>query len=57
MGEFISEVMGSVGSFFNEDFKEVGVTYFIAAKHRGHGYAAQALSTLVEYIQNYSSEI
>lgn len=44
------EIMGSVGSSFYEDFKEVGVTYFIGAKHRGNGYAAQALSVLVEYL-------
>ncbi len=44
------EVMGSVGSSFYEDFNEVGVTYFIGAQYRGHGYAAEALRALVGYL-------
>ena len=44
------EVMGSVGSSFYEDFNEVGVTYFIGAKYRGHGYATEALRALVGYL-------
>lgn len=47
------EVIGSVGSSFYDDFDEVGVTYFVGTKYRGHGYAAQALSTLVEYLYTY----
>ena len=51
------EVLGSVGSSFYEDFDEVGVTYFIGAKYRGHGYAAEALCALVEYLYaNYEIE-
>lgn len=51
------EVLGSVGSSFYEDFDEVGVTYFIGAKHRGHGYATEALCALVEYLYaNYEIE-
>ena len=51
------EVLGSVGSSFYEDFNEVGVTYFIGAVHRGHGYAAEGLNALVEYLYvNYEIE-
>lgn len=45
-----SAVVGSVGSSYYEDFKEVGVTYFIGADYRGNGYAAEALQCLVEYL-------
>lgn len=43
-------VVGSVGSSYYEDFKEVGVTYFIGAEYRGNGYAAEALQCLVEHL-------
>lgn len=43
-------VVGSVGSSYYEDFQEVGVTYFIGAKYRGNGYAAEALQCFVEYL-------
>ena len=43
-------VVGSVGSSYYEDFKEVGVTYFIGAGHRGNGYAGEALQCFVEYL-------
>ncbi len=43
-------VMGSVGSSYYEDFKEVGVTYFIGADHRKKGYAAEALQCFTEYL-------
>lgn len=43
-------VIGSVGSSYYEDFKEVGVTYFIGANYRGNGYAAEALQCLVDYM-------
>lgn len=43
-------VVGSVGSSYYEDFKEVGVTYFIGADYRGNGYAAEALQCFVEYL-------
>lgn len=42
-------VVGSVGTSFYEDFQKIGVTYFIGAKFRGRGYAAEALRALVEY--------
>lgn len=48
-------VVGSVGSSYYEDFKEVGVTYFIGAEYRGNGYAAEALQCLVDYLfERYS---
>lgn len=43
-------VIGSVGSSYYEDFKEVGVTYFIGARERGNGYAAEALQCFVNYM-------
>lgn len=43
-------VIGSVGSSYYEDFKEVGVTYFIGADNRGNGYAAEALKCLTDYL-------
>lgn len=43
-------VVGSVGSSYYEDFKEVGVTYFIGADYRGNGYAAEALQCFVDYL-------
>lgn len=43
-------VVGSVGSSYYEDFKEVGVTYFIGADYRGNGYAVEALQCLTEYL-------
>lgn len=47
-------VVGSVGTSYYEDFQEVGVTYFIGARFRGCGYAAEALRALAEYfLDNY----
>lgn len=43
-------VIGSVGSSYYEDFKEVGVTYFIGADDRGNGYAAEALQCFADYM-------
>lgn len=43
-------VVGSVGSSYYEDFKEVGVTYFIGADHRGNGCATEALQRFTEYL-------
>ncbi len=43
-------VIGSVGSSYYEDFREVGVTYFIGASHRGNGYAAEALQCFADYL-------
>lgn len=41
--------VGSVGTSFYEDFQKIGVTYFIGARFRGKGYAAEALRALVEH--------
>ena len=43
-------VIGSVGSSYYEDFREVGVTYFIGSDYRGNGYAAEALQCFVDYL-------
>lgn len=43
-------VIGSVGSSYYEDFREVGVTYFIGADYRGNGYAAEALHCFADYL-------
>lgn len=40
----------SVGTSYYEDFQEIGVTYFIGAKFRGCGYAAEALRAFAGYI-------
>lgn len=36
-------VLGSVGCSYYKDLREVGVTYFLGAAHRGHGYALEAV--------------
>lgn len=47
-------VIGSVGTSYYEDFQETGVTYFIGARFRGSGYAAEALQAFSGYIlKNY----
>lgn len=43
-------VIGSVGSSYYEDLKEVGVTYFVGAGYRGNGYAAEALHCLADHM-------
>lgn len=46
--------VGSVGTSYYDDLQETGVTYFIGAKFRGRGYAAEALQALTEYfLKNY----
>lgn len=47
-------VIGSVGTSYYEDFRQIGVTYFIGAKFRGCGYAAEALRAFAGYfLTNY----
>ncbi len=47
-------VIGSVGTSYYEDFRQIGVTYFIGAKFRGCGYAAEALCAFAGYfLTNY----
>lgn len=49
--------IGSVGTSYYEDFQETGVTYFIGARFRGSGYAAEALRAFTEYfLANYRIE-
>lgn len=31
-------IIGSVGCTYYEDMKRIGITYFLGADHRGHGY-------------------
>lgn len=44
-----NEVIGSVGSSYYEDLKEIGITYFIGAKFRGNGYAPEAVQAFITY--------
>ena len=43
------QVIGSVGCSYYEDIREIGITYFIGAKHRRKGYAVEAVSAYVKY--------
>lgn len=52
-----SQVIGSVGTSYYEDMKRVGITYFLGADFRGHGYMAEAVSAFAEYFfQNYDAD-
>lgn len=42
-------VVGSVGCSCYEDLRETGITYFIGAQYRNHGYAAEAAKAYAEY--------
>lgn len=42
-------VIGSVGSTYYEDVRQVGVTYFLGAAFRGRGYMAEALRAFAAY--------
>lgn len=47
--------IGSVGSTWYEDLRQVGVTYFTGSAFRGCGYAAEALRAFAGYFfQTYS---
>lgn len=51
------QVVGSVGTSYYEDLQEIGITYFIGGKFRGHGYMAEAVSSFVKYIfTNYDTD-
>ncbi len=43
-------VVGSVGSTYYEDSRQVGVTYFIGGAHRGRGYMTEALRAFAEHL-------
>ena len=42
-------VIGSVGSTYYEDIRQVGVTYFTGAAFRGRGYMTEALRAFTAY--------
>lgn len=46
-------VIGSVGCSYYEDLQETGVTYFIGAQYRNHGYAAESVKAYTEYLFNH----
>lgn len=49
--------IGSVGTSFYEDMQKVGVTYFIGANYRGHGYMAEAVRAFAAYFfEHYASD-
>ena len=41
--------IGSIGSTWYEDLRQVGVTYFVGSAFRGCGYAAEALRAFTKY--------
>ena len=50
----LETVIGSVGCSYYEDFKKVGITYFIGAKYRNNGYASEAVKAYIKYFfQHY----
>lgn len=44
-----NRAVGSVGTSYYEDMQKIGITYFIGARFRGQGYAAEAVSGFVKY--------
>lgn len=42
-------VVGSIGCSYYDDFQETGITYFIGAKYRNNGYAAEAVQAYTKY--------
>ncbi len=50
------EVIGSVGCSYYDDLKKVGITYFIGADVRNHGYAAEAVCAFVPYFFEHFDE-
>ena len=50
-------VVGSVGCSYYEDLQEKGITYFIGAQYRNHGYAAEAAKAYTEYfLEHYHAK-
>lgn len=39
-----------MGCSYYEDLQETGVTYFIGAQYRNHGYAAESVKAYTEYL-------
>ena len=51
------EVIGSVGCSYYKDIEKVGITYFIGAEYRNHGYATEAIKEYVRYfLQQYQQD-
>ena len=47
-------VIGSIGCSYYEDLARTGITYFLGADYRGHGYMTEAVKAYVQYFfQNY----
>lgn len=42
-------VIGSVGCSYYEDLQKTGITFFIGARYRNNGYAAEAASAYADY--------
>lgn len=49
-------VIGSVGCTYYEDMEKVGLVYFIGARYRGNGYAAEAAKAYVKYFFEHYNE-
>lgn len=47
------KVIGGVGCSYYDDFREVGITYFIGTKYRCNGYASEAAKAYVKYFFNH----
>lgn len=48
--------IGAVGCSFYVDLQKVGITYFVGAKFRGKGYAAEAAKAYVRYYFDHYDE-
>lgn len=53
-----NQAIGSVGTSYYEDMKKIGISYFIGANFRGHGYIAEAVRAFASYFfQHYDINI
>jgi len=51
------QTIGSIGTTYYEDMQRIGITYFIGANFRGHGYMAEAVQAFAEYFfQHYEAD-
>lgn len=44
------QAIGSIGTTYYEDMGRVGITYFLGAKYRGHGYMTEAVKAFAQYV-------